>query len=87
LISYAGQLFGLELKSFANQREYKKALLQAARYGKQLGLTEIWLVLFIERVDEANRKKFEVDYVDAQTGVIVCSLFVQTGKFKNYTLQ
>jgi len=80
LIYYAGQLFGLELKSFANQREYNKALSQAAKYGKQLGLTEIGLVLFIEKVDEANRQKFEVDYVDAETSVTVCPLFVQTGK-------
>jgi predicted type IV restriction endonuclease len=38
LIRHAGQLFGLELKSFANIQQYQEALTQAATYGKQLGL-------------------------------------------------
>ncbi|MDM8560475.1 AAA-like domain-containing protein [Candidatus Parabeggiatoa sp. HSG14] len=80
LIRHAGQLFGLELKSFANQREYKNALTQATKYGKKLGLTEIGLVLFIETVDDKNRQKFEKDYMDAKTGVTVHPQFVQTGK-------
>ncbi|MDM8560959.1 AAA-like domain-containing protein [Candidatus Parabeggiatoa sp. HSG14] len=79
LIRHAGQLFGLELKSFANQREYHKALIQAAKYGKQLGLTEIGLVLFVEVVDDKNRQKFEKDYMDVKTGVTVHPQFVQTG--------
>ncbi|RKZ51151.1 MAG: hypothetical protein DRQ99_33360, partial [Candidatus Parabeggiatoa sp. nov. 3] len=48
LIRHAGQLFGLELKTFANQHAYQKALTQAAKHGKQLGLSDIALVLFIE---------------------------------------
>ncbi len=80
LIRYAGQLFGLELKSFANQRSYQKALDQAAKYAQQLKVTEIWLVLFIESVDETNRQRFEVDYTDNQRGVTVHPQFVQTGK-------
>jgi len=80
LIRQAGQLFGLELKSFANQPSYRKALIQAAKYGHQLGVTSIWLVLFIETVDETNRQRFEVDYTDTKTGVTVHPLFVQTGK-------
>jgi len=79
LIRHAGQLFGLELKSFANQRAYREALTQAAKYGKQLGLTDIALVLFLEAVDETNRKKFETDYTDSKTGVTVHPQFVQTG--------
>jgi len=77
LIRYAGQLFGLELKSFASQAAYRKALTQAAKYGQQLEVTEIWLVLFIDKVDETNRQKFEKDYVDGETGVIVHPQFVQ----------
>jgi len=80
LIRHAGQLFGLELKSFADIRQYRKALIQAAKYGKQLGVLEIWLVLFIETVDEKNRQQFEADYTDSETGVIVHPVFVQTGK-------
>ncbi len=79
LIRYAGQLFGLELKSFADQPSYRKALVQAAKYGKQLGVSSIWLVLFIESVDDKNRQRFEVDYTDKKTGVVVHPLFVQTG--------
>ena len=80
LIRHAGQLFGLELKSFADIRQYRKALIQAAKYGKQLGVLEIWLVLFIEAVDEKNRQQFEADYTDSETGVIVHPVFVPTGK-------
>jgi hypothetical protein len=76
LIRHARQLFGLELKSFANIRQYQEALTQAATYGKKLGLSEIWLVLFIEMVDDKNRQRFEVDY--SETGVTVHPVFVQT---------
>ncbi len=79
LIRYEGLLFGLELKSFANQRSYREALVQAAKYGQQLGVSAIWLVLFVESVDEKNRRRFEVDYTDAKTGVVVHPQFVQTG--------
>jgi hypothetical protein len=78
LIRYAGQLFGLELKSFANQPGYRNALKQTAKYGKKLGVTEIWLVLFVEVVDDQNRQRFEMDYTD-QNGIVVHPLFVQTG--------
>ncbi len=77
LIRHADQLFGLELKSFANQRAYHKALGQTAKYGHQLGLTSIYLVLFIDTVDDMNRQKFEKLYTE--NGVTVHPVFVQTG--------
>ena len=80
LIRYAGQLFGLELKSFADKRSYQKALDQAAKYAQDLSITEIWLVLFIESVDDKNRQLFEADYFDNVRSVTVHPLFVQTGK-------
>jgi hypothetical protein len=80
LIRHAKQLFGLELKSFADKRQDCKALGQAAKYGKQLGVLEIWLVLFIETVDDKKSQLFEADYTDSKTGVIVHPVFVQTGK-------
>ena len=61
LIQHAGQRFGLELKSFVNQRQYEKAHQRAAEYGQQLGLTEIWLIFFIDTIDDGNRQKYEVD--------------------------
>lgn len=81
LIRYAGQLFGLELKSFADQLQYRKALTQATKYGQRLAVSEIWLVLFIESVDDTNRQRFEVDYTSA--GVTVHPQFVQTGSESN----
>ncbi|MDM8562531.1 AAA-like domain-containing protein [Candidatus Marithioploca araucensis] len=77
LIHYAGQLFGLELKSFADKRQYQNALTQAVKYGKRLKVSEIWLVLFIEAVDDTNRQRFELDYTSK--GITVHPQFVQTG--------
>jgi len=77
LIRHAGQLFGLELKSFASIQKYQQALTQAANYGKQLGLSDIWLVLFIETVDDQNRQRFEVAYTESD--VTVHPIFIQTG--------
>jgi hypothetical protein len=79
LMRYAGQLFGLELKSFANQASYRKALKQTAKYAKELGVSEIWLVLFVEVVDDRNRQLFQMDYTDDNWLVVVHPLFVQIG--------
>ena len=79
LIQYAGQRFGLEVKSFASQHEYNKALLQSVRYAQHLGLNTITLLLFVEAVDEENRRKYEVIYHDPTTGVTVEPVFVTTG--------
>ncbi len=78
-ISYAGRLYGLEVKSYTQQHDYKKALRQAAKYGQQLGLEQMWLIFFVEYVDETNRTKYEVQYEDADTGVTVTPVFVATG--------
>lgn len=78
-IHYAGTTYGLEVKSFVNQRAYQQALLQVARYGQQLGLAAMWLLFFVETVDDHNRRKFEATYVDPATGVTVHPLLVATG--------
>jgi hypothetical protein len=41
-------------------------------------VAEIWLVLFVEVVDDQNRQRFEMDYTN-QHGVVVHPVFVQTG--------
>ena len=79
MIDHADRIYGLEVKSFVNQRDYQRALGQAARYAKQLNLSEIALVLFVEEVDDANRRKFEVTYVDVDTNITVQPVFVATG--------
>ena len=80
LIAYGGTVYGLEVKSFTNLPDYHRSLRQAAAYGRQLGLTEITLALFVEQVDDANRAKYEALFTDAETGVCVAPVFVQTGK-------
>lgn len=79
LVRYQQRLYGLEVKSFSDLNEYRKALKQAASYGKDLGIPEITLVLFIESIDEDNRSKYQQHYVDAATGVTVKPVFIETG--------
>jgi AAA-like domain len=79
LVQYAGQPYGIEVKSFADQMEYQRSLRQAANYGRQLGLTTISLLLFVKAVDEQNRQKYETLYQDSATGVQVDPIFVATG--------
>ena len=66
------------MKSYRTPKQYREALQQAAAYGRQLGLTEIVLVCFVERVDDASRQKYEAIYLDPATGVTVRPAFVQT---------
>ncbi len=79
IIEYRGRIYGIEVKSYTNETEYYEAAEQAARYGKQLGLSEISLVFFVEYIDDANRKKFEKDFTDEENGVRVTPIFVDTG--------
>ncbi len=79
IIRYGQNTYGLELKSFTNHRDYRAALVKAAQYGRQLKLREIFLVFFIETIDDGNRAKFETPYTDADTGVTVVPIFIATG--------
>jgi hypothetical protein len=78
LITYAGRRYGIEVKSYSTARDYNEALGQAARYGKQLDMSEIFLVFFVEKIDAESRKKYEVDYRDKETGVTVKPFFINT---------
>jgi hypothetical protein len=80
LIRYAGQVYGLEVKSYLDSYEYRNALRQAARYGRALGMKEMTLVFFVEAIDEENRARYEVVYEDEETGVTVRPVFVATGR-------
>jgi hypothetical protein len=79
LIQYQGKTYGIEIKSFTHQAGYRQALPRTAKYGHQLGLQEIYLVSFLESIDEKTRKIYETDYHDPQTGVTVKPIFIQTG--------
>ncbi len=80
IIKYAERMYGIEVKSFTNLPGYKEALKKAAEYGKRLGLSEIHLVFFVERIDDENRRKYEKDYADEASGVDVRPIFVETEK-------
>ena len=79
LIRYEKETYGIELKSYTDQAGYRHALEKAAAYGKQLQLQEIYLVVFVETIDEKNRKIHEEVYSDSQTRVVVKPIFIQTG--------
>lgn len=79
LIRSDSTTYGIELKSFTDQAGYRHALEQAAKYGKQLGLTEIFLVTFIEGIDDETRLTFEKDYLDPGAGIAVKPVFIVTG--------
>ncbi|MDM8530200.1 AAA-like domain-containing protein [Anaerolineales bacterium HSG25] len=79
IIDHGNQRYGLEVKSFSGPRGYRKALVDTAAYGKQLGLAEISLVFFCEHITDENRQKYEKQYQDAKTNVIVEPVFVVVG--------
>jgi hypothetical protein len=78
IISFQGQQYGLELKSFDDNFEYQAALRQAARYARQLQLATITVVFFVEAVDDANRTLYETPYQDVTNGVTVEPVLVTT---------
>jgi hypothetical protein len=79
LSTYAGQLYGLEVKSFVNRTKYQEALGQAACYAQQRQQPAIWLAFFVETVSDENRQRFETPHTDAATGVHVYPMLLATG--------
>ena len=79
IIEYAGQVYAIEVKSYTNETGYREGLVQAAKYGEQMKVSEVHLVFFVEYADEKNRKKYERDYLDKDTGITVKPVFVETG--------
>jgi len=78
IISFQGQRYGLELKSFDDDYEYQAALQQAARYARQLQLATITVVFFVDAVDDATRAQYEAPYRDTASDVSVEPLLVTT---------
>ena len=83
LLYYKNRRYGLELKSFSDKGAYHKAVQQAARYGKSLGLSHIDLLFFIDAIDGKHRGRYETDAADKETGVRVIVSFVATGSGTN----
>ncbi len=80
IIRYAEKIYGLELKSYTNERDFKEALKQAARYANSLKLDRIHLIVFVEYVPDEYRQKYEADFHDPETGITVVPVFVSTGE-------
>jgi hypothetical protein len=79
LIRYGEKRYALELKSFKDRYAYKQALARAAEYARQLALDRIYLIFFIESIDEENRSGLEVAFRDEENGTEVVPFFVETG--------
>ncbi|HLP57774.1 MAG TPA: hypothetical protein VK186_03050, partial [Candidatus Deferrimicrobium sp.] len=79
LLQYNNITYGIELKSFTDQTGYRSALEQAAQYAGRLRLRDIYLVSFIDSIDETNKKNYENPFLDPVTGVTVYPVFIQTG--------
>ncbi|CAN2041158.1 AAA ATPase-like domain-containing protein [Candidatus Magnetomoraceae bacterium gMMP-15] len=80
IINYAGQIYGIELKSYTNEKAYTEAIKQAADYAVQLKIKKISLVFFVEYIDDQNREKYEINDIDEKTGIKVEIVFVGTGE-------
>ncbi len=80
VIEYGKRIYGLEIKSYTDETGYNRGIEQAARYGKQLGLAEVFLIFFVEYVNDENRRKYEREMIDEKTGVKVAVVFVEIGE-------
>ncbi|MBF0117312.1 MAG: AAA-like domain-containing protein [Desulfobacterales bacterium] len=78
LINYKDNLYGLELKNFSDEFAYKNSIAQAAKYGSQLKLKEIYLIFFVDFIDDKSREKFEKEFIDKGTNVDVVVIFIST---------
>ncbi|OQX27109.1 MAG: hypothetical protein BWK80_06980 [Desulfobacteraceae bacterium IS3] len=79
LIEHGGVLYALEIKSYKDKPAYSQALAQAAEYARKLNLTVIYLVVFVEYINEEYRNRYENDYQDKESSVTVVPVFVATG--------
>ena len=62
ILKYREKIYALELKSFKDMPRYKKSIDQAAEYGQQMGLKEVFLLVFVElSQEEAKQLEQEVD--------------------------
>ncbi|MCP4156351.1 MAG: hypothetical protein GY757_52040 [bacterium] len=79
IIRYKGECYALEVKSFSGAFQYREGLKQSARYAHKLGLPVIYLLFFIESIDDANRSQYETPYHDKSLKVQVKPIFIETG--------
>ena len=58
ILKYRGHVYALELKSFKNMYLFEKGIDQAADYGRQMGLTEVAFLVFVE-LNPSEAKQLE----------------------------
>jgi hypothetical protein len=75
ILKYREQVYALELKSFRDMYDYRQGIEQAADYGKQLGLKEIVLLVFVE-LKEEEVKELEQEIEKPGIKVIVIPIGV-----------
>ncbi|MCU0288049.1 MAG: AAA-like domain-containing protein [Acidobacteria bacterium] len=56
ILKYKGKIYALELKSFKNMNQHEKGIAQAADYGRQMGLVEVALLVFVELTPEEAKQ-------------------------------
>ncbi|NIM15593.1 MAG: hypothetical protein GTO45_26750 [Candidatus Aminicenantes bacterium] len=75
ILKYRERVYALELKSFKDMYTHGKAVQQAAEYGRQLGLKEIVLLVFVElNEEEAGELEQEVEKEGVNVVVIPIGL-------------
>jgi len=80
ILDYDKNRYGLELKSFTNSSIHEKNIIQAAKYGKSLALKEIYMITFINVIDDDSRKEYQKSIKNKEFNVIVHVIFIATGK-------
>ena len=80
MIRYLEKLYAIEIKSFTDDGDFRRALTQAAGYARSLSLEKIDLVVFVEHIPDGMREKYEAVYSDEDTGTTVSPVFVATGE-------
>jgi hypothetical protein len=70
ILKYREKIYGLELKSFKDMYRFEKSIDQAAEYGRQMGLKEIYLLEFVE-LSEEDAKQLEQQVDKSGIKVIV----------------
>lgn len=78
LLKYNDRIYALELKSYVDAYAYRNALQQALRYAEQMQLQTMWLVFFVQNINDENRQRYESAFVDHNSGILIQPVFIAT---------
>jgi len=76
IIKHAHKLYALEIKSYKDKPGFDKAIKQASKYAKKLKLDIIYLVVFVESIDEKNRNLYEKRHHIPDQGIDIEVVFI-----------